>query len=408
MPTLRTEETATVPPLPPKTAICQMQKPREKANYGLNDKNNATKQHYPVGTKSIKQNQEKKQSREMQNKNIRIQKQKTSGRRRILNKAERGENETGDLDVSNSNNFNHNDKGNERNKHDILDQEEIPSHQNYKGRRRNNGIQNYTCNDCAATFSNSSHLYRHKKRYKGKCKAFSRNLYRNNLKEIFPCNDCSAVYKENRDLKVHTLKCNPNQLKAPKCSTCRKSFTRYHTLMQHTRIHLKIYPYSCDVCKKCFTTNGLVHLHKKGGMCINEKKSVSLNNKNSEVKDINNKSSELKKSDSMFSCDICYKIFSDIEDCIKHERKHSQILKTSRSGRPLKAVVNNSSEIREERSDKENLDEINNTNTDQNCSDEEHIKENNDDVKVIETIEKACSPILEVVPTIKEIVGFKT
>ncbi len=235
---------------------------------------------------------------------------------------------------------------------------------------------------------------------------------------------CQNRFATKKALSRHWNSQHPEKPKTT-CTLCHKTFTREYSLLEHTRVHLNILPFPCKLCNTYFPSNTYLashqrkkhkkqlKLHQRYKRCprndkgkYNEKKSVSLNNKNSEVKDKNNKSSELKKSDSMFSCDICYKIFSDLEDCIKHERKHSQILKTSRSGRPLKAVVINSSEIREGRSDKEN--EINNTNTDQNCSDEEHIKENNDDVKVIETIEKACSPILEVVPTIKEIVGFKT
>ena len=53
---------------------------------------------------------------------------------------------------------------------------------------------------------------------------------------------------------------------------------------------------------------------------------------------------------------------------MKHEKTHSQILKTSRSGRAIKAIVSNTSQSREGSSDKENLDGINNSNSDQKCN----------------------------------------
>ena len=288
--------------------------------------------------------------------------------------------------------------------------------------RRHLKIHPYSCDICKKGFESNSRIHKHKKL--GKCKdninyessnneqepkhievenSENKDNFRNKLKEIYPCNDCLAVFNKMEDLTMHVNKCNPKQLKAPKCYKCKRSYTRYETLMQHTRCHLKIYPYSCNFCQKGFTVNANVHKHKKSGKC---KDNTSKNKKKPNHMEVENKSSKLYATDSTYSCDVCNKVFSDLGDCMKHEKTHSQILKTSRSGRAIKAVVSNTPESREGSSDKENLNGITNSNSDQNY-DEEHLEENNEDVKVIETIEKSASPILEVVSNIKEIVGFR-
>ena len=266
--------------------------------------------------------------------------------------------------------------GSKTKQHDMCDtksiQEQNSSYQMQREAKGNTSISSaYSCDYCSKSFNHRNYLVNHKRKYKGNCKVAPRHLFRNKLKEIYPCNDCFAVFNKMEDLSSHVDKCNPNQLKAPKCSKCKKSFTRYITLVQHTRVHLEIYPYSCEICKKGFATNAEVHNHKNRGKCINN--SSSNNKKEPKHPKFENKSSGLNATDSTYSCDVCNKVFSDIGDCMKHEKTHSQILKTSRSGRAIKAVVCNTSESREGSSDKENLDSITNLNSDQKC-DKKHIE----------------------------------
>ena len=259
--------------------------------------------------------------------------------------------------------------------------------------RRHLKIYPYSCDICKKGFESNTRVHKHKK--SGTCKAKiksrssknkqepkhievenceNKDYFRNKLKGIYPCNDCFAVYNKMKDLIRHVNKCKPYQLKAPKCSKCKRSYTRYETLMQHTRGHLKIYPYSCDICKKGFKSNTSVHQHKKSGKCKDNTKYIPSNNKKvPKHPEVENKSPKLHATDSTYSCDVCNKVFSDLGDCMKHEKTHSQILKTSRSGRAIKAVVCNTSESREGSSDKENLDSITNLNSDQKC-DKKHIE----------------------------------
>merc|ERR1719376_268518 len=53
-----------------------------------------------------------------------------------------------------------------------------------------------------------------------------------------------------------------NKPKPYQCKICNSTFTRYHNLKQHVKLHSGVKPFECDICHKKFTRNYTLKLHK--------------------------------------------------------------------------------------------------------------------------------------------------
>ena len=80
-------------------------------------------------------------------------------------------------------------------------------------------------------------------------------------KHNFPCNACLLTFESSAVLRCHILDLHPNVPYDIACSLCDQKFGRLYQLMEHTRKHLDIRPYSCDNCGEAFCTSKARHTH---------------------------------------------------------------------------------------------------------------------------------------------------
>ncbi len=87
------------------------------------------------------------------------------------------------------------------------------------------------------------------------------NLLIDKANNHFPCNVCLLAFESSAVLRCHILDLHPNVPYDISCSLCDQQFGRLYQLMEHTRKHLDIRPYSCDKCGETFCTSKARHTH---------------------------------------------------------------------------------------------------------------------------------------------------
>ena len=74
------------------------------------------------------------------------------------------------------------------------------------------------------------------------------------------CLYCKRIVKH---LYRHVLSQHKNKKYDWKCDTCKKSFQRRDTLLEHKKTHSDLRPYICETCNSAFKTSRLLRRHEK-------------------------------------------------------------------------------------------------------------------------------------------------
>lgn len=75
--------------------------------------------------------------------------------------------------------------------------------------------------------------------------------------ETFKCEQCNKIFKNNRRLKVHSVRHEPENSRKFKCSKCSKRFQRKYLLTKHMdTVHSAIEnSFECDICKSKYVVS---------------------------------------------------------------------------------------------------------------------------------------------------------
>lgn len=132
----------------------------------------------------------------------------------------------------------------------------------------------YKCDKCNAVYNTDMGLFYHKLKHSGNpkhiCAICNKKFYRknqliNHLKihndvKPFECSYCHKTYKS---LYQHRNHEKTHTGEAPKCNICNKYFNDNYSLKIHTRLHSEKKPYSCEICKKSFSSKQWISRHVK-------------------------------------------------------------------------------------------------------------------------------------------------
>ena len=135
--------------------------------------------------------------------------------------------------------------------------------------RKHLGIRPFSCHHCTKSFCDAKYLNDHKSRCKkvlspnpnAKDDLASKIIY--TAKGSSPCNVCRQAFDNYGDLRRHVGLIHPEQVDNLTCSICQQKIARFDALMDHTRRHLNIRPYSCAKCGAAFHTKPNVNQHVK-------------------------------------------------------------------------------------------------------------------------------------------------
>ncbi|XP_063709726.1 zinc finger protein 879-like [Culicoides brevitarsis] len=81
--------------------------------------------------------------------------------------------------------------------------------------------------------------------------------------ERLKCHLCSDYETVNKQCLANHIRIKHNDEKNFLCEICNKSFKLKNTLKNHLRQHTKETPYSCEFCKRKFTSSGNFYAHRK-------------------------------------------------------------------------------------------------------------------------------------------------
>lgn len=111
--------------------------------------------------------------------------------------------------------------------------------------RLHSGERPYCCNECNATFVQSSHLNIHKRTHTGE--------------KPYQCDVCKQTFKQISHLKTHER--IHTQTKPFSCKYCGNAFIQKSSLNRHMKIHTGERPYSCTICHATFCVKNNLNRH---------------------------------------------------------------------------------------------------------------------------------------------------
>ncbi|XP_056633114.1 zinc finger protein 248-like isoform X1 [Diorhabda sublineata] len=164
-------------------------------------------------------------------------------------------------------------------------------------------LKQQKCNVCDKVLSSASSYYVHMKKHS------------NN--KPYQCTHCDASFCRKPYLEVH-MRTHTGE-KPFECDVCQKRFTQKSSLNTHKRSHTGVRPFSCDICFKRFSVKSYLEAHKwshaaSNGIACNICH-TTFNNKSHYMLHMQTHNS------SVFSCDICRKIFAKEPFLIRHKSR---------------------------------------------------------------------------------------
>ncbi|KAK2147212.1 hypothetical protein LSH36_563g00005 [Paralvinella palmiformis] len=140
------------------------------------------------------------------------------------------------------------------------------------------------------------------------------------------CKICNINFDNFSNLQAHTLQVH----KRYACRQCCNTFSLSCNLRRHERLHAGVKPHACKYCKRSFSRTADLRAHLRKHMEDGSSDLISCNKCSKSFRTAVNLRLHMykvhKEKDCVYTCNICAKVFQDVDEYQQHKDSHTASL----------------------------------------------------------------------------------